>query len=292
MVNKEIFRDRIIPILLCSALLPSPSLGHSTRFSDDMIDIESDIKLRWLNEWTMQILWPEDIVEDAEEDQGLNKSNSHQGSSATTVGPALDVVDEADDTVDMADTESTASDNKIEEDSSHHGSSSITVRPTLDVVDGAVDTEDMADTESTASDEEIEEDSSDDTHDLMFLTPSISFPLEENEKNCRFRGKLENHPRARASVVGCMGDDITFVNINLDGEFKVLRLTKDGKTWTKIPNPNIDTMVKVRGKRDTYFRPGFVDFLETTEEAPTVLASREGPPPKAITLPYTLGNIL
>ena len=250
MVNKEIFRDRIIPILLCSALLPSPSLGHSTRFSDDMIDIESDIKLRWLNEWTMQILWPEDVVEDAEEDQGLNKSNSHQGSSATTVGPALDVVDEADDTVDMADTE------------------------------------------STASDEEIEEDSSDDTHDLMFLTPSISFPLEENEKNCRFRGKLENHPRARASVVGCMGDDITFVNINLDGEFKVLRLTKDGKTWTKIPNPNIDTMVKVRGKRDTYFRPGFVDFLETTEEAPTVLASREGPPPKAITLPYTLGNIL
>merc|ERR1712107_6833 len=73
-----------------------------------------------------------------------------------------------------------------------------------------------------------------------------------NEKNCRFRGKLENHPRARASVVGCIGDDITFVNINLDGEFKVLRLTKDGKTWTKIPNPNIDTMVKVRGKRDTY----------------------------------------
>jgi len=87
-------------------------------------------------------------------------------------------VDGAGDTEDMADTETTASDNEIEEDSSHQGLSATTVRPTLDVVDGAVDTEDMADTESTASDDEIEEDSSNDTHDLMFLTPSSHFLLK------------------------------------------------------------------------------------------------------------------
>ena len=156
-----------------------------------------------------------------------------------------------------------------------HQESSSTVGTDLDFVidflDITVDTKDMGDTGS-----------SDNTHDLMLLTPSMSFTPEVNEKICRFKGKLENHPRATAAVVGCMGDDVTFVNINLNGEFKILWLTKDGKTWTKIPN----------GKRDTYFRPGFVDFLEITEEAPTVMASRVGPPPKAITLPYTLGNIL
>ena len=131
--------------------------------------------------------------------------------------------------------------------------------------------------------------------ELMFLTPSINFPLEEDKEACRFRGKLENHPQARAGIVGCITDPITFVNINIGGKFYVLSLDKEGKTWKKIRNPALDTIHKVRGKRSPYYRappPPTSDILVPNEPKPNLLASRSGPPPSAITLPYTLGNIL
>ena len=132
--------------------------------------------------------------------------------------------------------------------------------------------------------------------ELLFLTPSVRFNEEKEIETpvCRFRGKLENHPLARASVVGCETDEFTFVNINIGGRFYILNVdNKDGKTWKKIRNPSLDTVVKVRGKRSPYYRApppdGVTDFVETNEPRPNLLASRTGPPPTAVTLPYTLG---
>merc|ERR550532_2278557 len=67
--------------------------------------------------------------------------------------------------------------------------------------------------------------------ELLFLTPSVKFKFENESTVCRFRGKLENHPLARASVVGCETEEFSFVNINIGGRFYVLNLNnKDGRT--------------------------------------------------------------
>ena len=115
--------------------------------------------------------------------------------------------------------------------------------------------------------------------ELMFLTPSVKFKFENESTVCRFRGKLENHPLARVSVVGCEREEISFVNINIGGRFYVLNLNnKDGRTWKKIRNPSLDTVVKIRGKRSPYYRApppsGVTDFVETNEPRPNLLASR------------------
>merc|ERR1712137_1190425 len=178
-------------------------------------------------------------------------------------------------------------DGSINEDSSDNGlfSQSSTKSP-----GESDDNSETASSDTTSQPSNMENDIN---GELMFLTPSVKFKFENKTTVCRFRGKLENHPLARASVVGCETEEFSFVNINIGGRFYVLNLNnKDGRTWKKIRNPSLDTVVKVRGKRSPYYRApppsGVRDFVERNEPRPNLLASREGPPPKAITLPYTL----
>merc|ERR1712137_1204586 len=178
-------------------------------------------------------------------------------------------------------------DGSINEDSSDNGlfSQSSTKSP-----GESDDNSETASSDTTSQPSNMENDIN---GELMFLTPSVKFKFENKTTVCRFRGKLENHPLARASVVGCETEEFSFVNINIGGRFYVLNLNnKDGRTWKKIRNPSLDTVVKVRGKRSPYYRApppsGVTDFLESNEPRPNLLASHEGPPPKAFTLPYTL----
>ena len=244
-----------LPILFGLAICLLPTLANGlVQSSNDNIEIESDdIQLRWLNKNTMQIIWT---------DRGKVDQGEDQDSPASTDQTPINNPETASPATQSSKTEGT-------------------------------DIEDIADNDDNNEDHSNDEEEIT-NGELMFLTPSINFPLEEDEEVCRFRGKLENHPLARAAVVGCITDEITFVNINIGGQFYVLNLDKDGKTWKKIPNPALDTIHKVRGKRSPYYRappPPTSDMLVPNEPKPNLLASRSGPPPSAITLPYTLGNI-
>ena len=254
---------RTLPILFGIVSLFSSTIanGH-VQNSDDTIEIESDdIQLRWLDKSTMQIIWTG--KEGMENGRG-NEDSSDNGlfSQSSTKSPG-----------ESADNSETAS--------SDTPSQSSNMENNMDSNEDRTETDDV---EEKVIDGE-----------LLFLTPSVKFKFENETTVCRFRGKLENHPLARASVVGCETDDFSFVNINIGGRFYVLNLNnKDGRTWKKIRNPSLDTVAKVRGKRSPYYRApppsGVTDFVKTNEPRPNLLASREGPPPKAITLPYTLGN--
>ena len=251
---------RTLPILFGFLSLFSSAIanGH-VQNSDDTIEIESDdIQLRWLDKSTMQIIWTDN---EGMEDGSGNEDSSDNGlfAQSSTNSPV--------ESADNSETTSQPSNMENDMDTNEDGSG------TADVEEKIINGE------------------------LMFLTPSVKFKFENESTVCRFRGKLENHPLARASVVGCEREEISFVNINIGGRFYVLNLNnKDGRTWKKIRNPSLDTVAKVRGKRSPYYRApppsGVRDFVETNEPRPNLLASREGPPPKAITLPYTLGICL
>merc|ERR1712137_351909 len=253
---------RTLPILFGFVSLFSLTIanGDHVQNSDDAIEIESDdIQLRWLDKSTMQIIWS---GKEGMEDGSINEDSSDNGlfSQSSTKSPG-----ESDDNSETASSDTTSQPSNTENDMDTNEDGSGTADVEEKVING----------------------------ELMFLTPSVKFKFENKTTVCRFRGKLENHPLARASVVGCETEEFSFVNINIGGRFYVLNLNnKDGRTWKKIRNPSLDTAVKVRGKRSPYYRApppsGVRDFVERNEPRPNLLASREGPPPKAITLPYTL----
>merc|ERR1712137_1058571 len=253
---------RTLPILFGFVSLFSLTIanGDHVQNSDDAIEIESDdIQLRWLDKSTMQIIWS---GKEGMEDGSINEDSSDNGlfSQSSTKSPG-----ESDDNSETASSDTTSQPSNMENDMDTNEDGSGTADVEEKVING----------------------------ELMFLTPSVKFKFENKTTVCRFRGKLENHPLARASVVGCETEEFSFVNINIGGRFYVLNLNnKDGRTWKKIRNPSLDTVVKVRGKRSPYYRApppsGVRDFVERNEPRPNLLASREGPPPKAITLPYTL----
>merc|ERR1712137_996004 len=119
-------------------------------------------------------------------------------------------------------------DGSINEDSSDNGlfSQSSTKSP-----GESDDNSETASSDTTSQPSNMENDIN---GELMFLTPSVKFKFENKTTVCRFRGKLENHPLARASVVGCETEEFSFVNINIGGRFYVLNLNnKDGRTWKK-----------------------------------------------------------
>ena len=263
--NSPIMRfltKRTLPILFGIVSLISSAIanGH-VQNSDDTIEIESDdIQLRWLDKSTMQIIWTgKEGMEDGRGNEDSTDNGLFSQSSTKSSG-------ESSDNSEMASSDTASQSSNME-----------------NIMDSPEDRTETADVEEKVVNGE-----------LLFLTPSVKFKFENESTVCRFRGKLENHPLARASVVGCEREEISFVNINIGGRFYVLNLNnKDGRTWKKIRNPSLDTIVKVRGKRSPYYRApppsGVQDFVETDEPRPNLLASREGPPPKAITLPYTLG---
>ena len=258
---------RTLPILFGIVSLFSAAIanGH-VQNSDDTIEIESDdIQLRWLDKSTMQIIW---TGKKGMEDGGGNEDSSNNGlfSQSSTKSPG-----ESADKSPVDNSETASSDTPSQSSNTENN------------MDNNEDRSENSDVEEKVINGE-----------LLFLTPSVKFKFENESTVCRFRGKLENHPLARASVVGCETEEFSFVNINIGGRFYVLNLdNKDGRTWKKIRNPSLDTVVKVRGKRSPYYRApppsGVTDFLESNEPRPNLLASHEGPPPKAITLPYTLG---
>merc|ERR1712137_549208 len=193
----KLLTKRTLPILfgIVSLFSSTRANGH-VQNSDDTIEIESDdIQLRWLDKSTMQIIW---TGKKGMEDGGGNEDSSNNGlfsqSSTKSLGESADKspVDNSE----TASSDTTASSSNTENNMDNNDNRSETADVEEKVING----------------------------ELMFLTPSVKFKFENESTVCRFRGKLENHPLARASVVGCETEEFSFVNINIGGRFYVLNL--------------------------------------------------------------------